>query len=72
MKKLRRMVYLSRGLSALGYYELERGRMRTDLEQPVGEEKPYVPSDVIKAKNYLFSLCIHGEIVSTGSKKMYN
>lgn len=63
------MVYLSRGLSALGYPELEKGRMRTDLEQPVGEEKPYVQSDVIKAKNYLFSLCIHGEIVSTGRKK---
>ena len=42
--------------------------MRTDLEQPVGEKKPYVPSDVIKAKNYLFALCIHGEIVSTGSE----
>lgn len=47
--------------------------MRTDLEQPVGGgKKPYVPSDVIKAKNYLFSLCIHGEIVSTGSKPMYD
>lgn len=28
------------------------------------KKKPYVPSDVINAKNYLFSLCIHGEIVS--------
>lgn len=36
-----------------------------------GEKKRYVPSDVIKAKIYLFSLCIHGEIVSTGSKLMY-
>lgn len=46
--------------------------MRTDLEQPVGgEKKPYVPSDVIKAKNYLFSLCIHGEIVSIGGKPTY-
>lgn len=46
--------------------------MRTDLKQPVGGKKPYVPSDVIKAKNYLFALCIHGEIVSTGSKPMYH
>lgn len=45
--------------------------MRTDLKQPVGK-KPYVPSDVIKAKNYLFLLCIHGEIVSTGNKPMYH
>lgn len=36
-----------------------------------GGKKRYVPSDVIKAKIYLFSLCIHGEIVSTGSKLMY-
>ncbi|XP_069548415.1 regulator of G-protein signaling 20 [Brachyistius frenatus] len=44
--------------------------MRTDLKQPVGgKKKPYVPSDVIKAKNYLFSLCIHGEI-PMGSERM--
>lgn len=43
--------------------------MRSDLKQPVGEKKPYVPSDVINAKNYLFSLCIHGEIVSTGTNR---
>lgn len=35
-------------------------------------KKPYVPSDVIKANNYLFSLCIHGEIVSTGCDPMYH
>ena len=28
------------------------------------EKKPYVPTDVIKAKNYLFTLGIHGEFVS--------
>lgn len=31
-----RTVYLDHSVSALGYYELERRRMRTDLEQPVG------------------------------------
>lgn len=45
--------------------------MRSDLKQPVGEKKPYVPSGVINAKNYLFSLCIHAEIVSIGSKPTY-
>lgn len=43
--------------------------MRTDLDGR--GEKASVPSDVIKAKNYLLSLCIHGEIVSTGRKQMY-
>ncbi|XP_038137666.1 regulator of G-protein signaling 20 isoform X2 [Cyprinodon tularosa] len=46
--------------------------MRTELKHPVGErgeKKPYVPSDVIKAKNSLFSWCIHGEI-PMGSERM--
>lgn len=40
------------------------------LEAAGRKKKPYVPSDVIKAKNYLFSLCIHGEIVSTGGTNL--
>ena len=38
--------------------------MRIDTEQPV--LKILIPTDVIKAKNYILSLGIHGEIVSIG------
>lgn len=46
-----------------GCHNLQRKRMRIDTEQPVF--KILISTDVIKAKNYLLSLGIHGEIVST-------
>lgn len=49
-----------------------RGRTHACWLGAAGRRKnPNVPSDVIKAKNFLFSLCIHGEFVSNRSKCVF-